>query len=127
MSLNVSKAFFKANSILNQNVGKFDSMNIIGNDQTQDNKLVYLVQGITKGFYYKRVSSGEGDIRETINIVPENSTVEDALKKVIIIELVNLDGSFTRFTPKSKQIPERPSFQWVFSVKPNEQDTRVIT
>lgn len=127
MSLNLSQAFFTANTILNQNLGKFDTMNIIGNDQTQGNKLVYLVQGITKGFYYKRVNGEQGDIIETINIVPENSTVEEALKKGIIYELVSLDGTFTRFTIKSKKVPERPSFQWVLSVKPNEQDTRVIT
>lgn len=127
MSLNVSKAFFTANSVLNKNLGKFDSLNIIGKDQSQGNALTYLAQGIVKGFYYHNVSGGEGDITETINIVPENSTVEDALKKVVIFELVNLDGTFTRFEVKSKKVPQRPSFQWVFSVHPNEQDTRVIT
>lgn len=127
MGLNVSKAFFSANTVLNQNLGKYDSMNIIGVDTTADNKLIYLAQNITKGFYYKEVSGGRGEITETINIVPENSTVENALKSVVMFELVSLDGTFTRFESKSKKLPERPSFQWVFSVKPNELDKRAIT
>lgn len=125
MGLNVSKAFFNANSVLNKNLGKFDSLNIIGMDS--DNQLTYLVQGITKGFYYKKTSGGEGEITETLNIVPENSTIEDALKEVTMFELVNLDGTFLRVTPKSKKPPERPSFQWSFGVKPNEQDKRIIS
>jgi hypothetical protein len=125
MGLNVSRAFLAANTILNQNLGKFDSMNIVGS--RQDGSLYYIVQGVTRGFYYKGVSGGQGEIRETIRIVPETSTVENALKDVVLFELIGLDGTMTRFVPKSKKVPERPSFQWEFSVKPNEQDTRVIT
>lgn len=127
MGLNVSKAFYNANTVLNRNLGKFDSLNIIGIDQSQGNKLTYLVQGITKGFYYKKTSGGEGDITEVLNIVPETSDVEDALKAAVMFELVNLDGTFLRVTPKSKKPPERPSFQWTFNVKPNEQDKKSIT
>lgn len=125
MALNVSKAFYSANTILNQNLGKYDVMNIVGMDE--NNELTYLIQGITKGFYYKEVSGGQGEIRETINIVPENPTIDEALKQAVMFELVSLDGTKHRFTSKSKKVPERPSFQWVFTVKPNEQDTRVIT
>jgi hypothetical protein len=125
MALNVSRAFLTANTILNQNLGKFDKMNLVGSNQ--NGELFYLVKDITRGFYYKGVSGGQGEIIETIRIVPENSTIDDALKNVVMIELVGLDGSMTRFTPKSKKVPERPSFQWEFAVKPNEQDTRVIT
>jgi hypothetical protein len=125
MGLNVSKAFYTANTVLNKNLGKFDSMNLIGTNQAGD--LIYLAQGITKGFYYKEPSGNEGDITELIRIVPENSTIDNALKSVVMIELVSLDGTFTRFTPQSKKVPERPSFQWEFNVKPNEQDTRAIT
>jgi hypothetical protein len=124
MGLNVSKAFFKANSVLNQNLGKFDSLNIIGINQSGTQ--VYLVQGITKGFYYKEASGAEGDTREILNIVPENSTVETALKNVALFELVNLDGTFIRFEPMSKKLPERPSFQWTFSIKPNREAKKVI-
>lgn len=127
MGLNLSKAFFNANSVLNRTVGKFDKLNIIGVDQSQGNKLTYLAQDISKGFYYKKTSGGEGDITEILNIVPENSTIETALKDVVMFELVNLDGTFLRVTPKSKKPPERPSFQWSFNVKPNEQDTRIIS
>lgn len=127
MSLNLSNVYLQANTILNQNLGKFDSLNIIGSDQSQGNKLYYLAQGITKGFYYAKVSGGQGEISELIRIVPENSTIEDALKQVFMFELVALDGSFERFTPKSKKVPSRPSFQWEFSLKPNDQDTRAIT
>lgn len=125
MALNVSRAFLTANTVLNQNLGKFDSINLIGSNQ--DGSLYYLAQGITRGFYYKGVSGGQGEIIETIRIVPENSTIDNALKSVVMFELVGLDGTMTRFTPKSKKVPERPSFQWEFAVKPNEQDTRVIT
>jgi hypothetical protein len=125
MGLNVSTAFFAANTVLNQNLGKFDSMNIIGMNANQE--LVYLVQGITKGFYYKEGSEGRGDITEELRIVPETSVIEGYLKNVVMFELKHLDGSFSRFIPKVKKPPERPSFQWIFHIKPNEQDTRAIT
>src|SRR6185369_8590901 len=113
MSLNVSKAFSTAYSVLNQNLGKYDILNIVG--MGADNNLIYLQQGITKGFYYKKASIGQGNIIETINIVPESPTIDDSLKKVIMLELVTLDGVFTRFTVESKKPPQRPSFQWVFN------------
>jgi hypothetical protein len=125
MGLNVSKAFYTANTVLNRNLGKFDSMNLIGSNQAGES--FYLAQGITKGFYYKEVNGGQGEILEIIRVVPENNTIDTALKSTVIIELVSLDGTFTRFVVGSKKVPERPSFQWEFSVKPNEQDTRVIT
>ncbi len=100
-------------------------MNLIGSNQ--DGVLYYLTQGITKGFYYKGTKGGQGEITETIRIVPENSTIDTALQSVVMFELVNLDGTKERFTPTSKKTPDRPSFQWEFAVKPNQQDTRVIT
>lgn len=99
-------------------------MNIVGSDQ--QGALYYLAQNITKGFYYTHTARGQGEIQETLRIVPETLEVENALKSVVMFELVGLDGSMTRFTTVSKKAPERPSFQWEFAVKPNEQDTRVI-
>lgn len=126
MGLNLSNTFNKANTILNDKVGKFDLLNLVGVDQTT-NSLVYLVQGITKGFYYRGTSGAQGEALEVLRIVPEDSTIETALQNCAIFELRNLDGSFVRYTAVAKKPPERPSFQWVFTLKPNMQDKRPIT
>lgn len=127
MAINVSKAFFKANSILNQNLGKYDKLSIIGVDKEAGNALTYLQKDILEGFYYKCGTSTEGDITEEIVIVPESAQTEELLNKAIMFELAALDGTFVRFEIKSKHLPTRPSFQWCFYVKPNHQDRREIS
>lgn len=125
MALNVSGAFFSANTILNSNLGKYDIVHIIG--VTEDSKaLTYLAKDITKGFYYRDPSIEKGDAEENFRIVPENSTIEDFIKKAVMFELVNLDGTFTRYKIISKKPPDRPSFQWSFKLGPNTQDKREI-
>ena len=127
MAIDVSSVFYKANTILNENLGKYSSANIIGINKEAGNSLMYLEKDITEGFFYRSSRSTEGDITDEIVMVPENARVEEALNKAVMFELVNLDGTFVRFEIKSKHLPQRPSFQWSFYVKPNQQDKRVIS
>lgn len=126
MGIDVSKAFFKANTVLNKTLGKYERLNIIGVNKQAGNALVYLYEGIVEGFYYTPGARTEGDITDELSIVPADNAVEEALSKAMMLELVNQDGSFLRFEIKSKQLPTRPSFQWCLYIKPNQQDKRVI-
>lgn len=127
MGIDVRKAFYKANTIFNKTLGKFDRLSIIGVNKEAGNSLTYLAKDIVEGFYYQTSERLEGDATEEIVIVPGNDAIEEALTKAVMFELVNLDGTFLRFEVKSKKLPTRPSFQWCFYVKPNQQDKRVIS
>lgn len=124
--VDLSDVYRETRQILNDIVGKYDSLHFIGTDEDNDNKPYYLAKDIVEGFYYKEAETGEGNIQETIFFVPENDTIEEAVVKAVIVELVNEDGTFTRCSIDSKTKPKRPSFQWVLVVKPNKQDKRVI-
>jgi hypothetical protein len=132
MALNLQSTFYKADTILNKLLSKYVGLKLIGFNQSDENKPYYLLSGqtISKGFYHKtRKIPITGETIETLRIVPENSTVNTALKPNVLrlVELQKEDGGFTRFSLQTLKSPSPPNYEWVFKLSPNGQDTTTIT
>lgn len=124
--INVKNAIYNTRAILNGAVGKYDYIRFIGLDEDNDNKRYYLTSQIAEGFYFKPANINAGNSLDTIKFVPATPEIEQAVVEADSVDLINEDGSFTRFSIENKTFPKRPSFQWTLTVKANEQDKRPI-
>jgi len=130
MALNLQSTFYKADTILNKLLSKYVGLKLIGFNQSNENRPYYLLSGqvITKGFYYKtKKQPVTGQLIETLKIVPENPTISGALENVRMIELIEADSTFTRFSLETLKSPFPPTYEWIFKIAPNKQDRTLIT
>ena len=128
MPINLSSVFSTVDTILNDTLSKYQGLRLIGFDQTDENKPYYLTDVITKGFYYKtKKTPVTGEVVEKLRIVPQDEDFENALQKAVMLELVEDDGSFVRFSFDTEKAPCPPNYEWVFLITPNKQDNSLIT
>ena len=126
--LNLGKVYTKVNNVLTGLLGKYTSIRFIGKDEDNDNENYYLTPPITKGFYYRPTKLPEvGQIVDLLRIVPQDESVEEAIKYCTAIELKEPNGNFLRFSINSTKQPTPPSYQWILDIKPNHTDQSVIT
>ncbi len=131
MALNLSTVFGQVDTVLNELLSKYVSIQFIGFNQADDNKPYYLLdEPITTGFYYKeRKVPSLGQVVETLRLVPETDEIKTLLstKKIKMVELREADGNFMRFSLETLKEPHPPKFEWLYHIKPNRQEQTVIT